>query len=260
MKFFLPKPFLSRLMRAITEFDMISSGDRILIGLSGGKDSLFLTFALACLRDIMPHKVQLHVLTIDPQFTDTFDPGPLTTFCADLDIPFALRKADIAGIIAANQGKDPCFTCAFFRRGAMNRYAREIGCNKIAYAHHHDDAVETFLMGQLYAGQLKTFLPVTPLSRTGLTVIRPLIYFRERELKESIALHGQAPLDSPCPLNGKTKRQEIKEIIAAWEQINPSFYTHLASAMRSGTSVELWPPIPEREELHSRHRTFWQLP
>ena len=165
---------------------------------------------------------------------------------------------DIAGIIADNRGKDPCFSCAFFRRGAINRYALANNCNKIAYAHHHDDAVETFLMGQLYAGQLRTFLPKTILDQTGLTVIRPLIYFRERQLRETVQLHGLPPLVSPCPWNGKTKRQEIKELIAGWEQQNPAIYNHLAAAMRSGASSELWPSSPPREELQNLHRDFWR--
>lgn len=237
---------------------MLKDGDRILVGLSGGKDSLFLTYALAVLRDISPVKFEVGAFTLDPLFTDNFDSAPLVDFCARLGIPFATAQANIAGIINSQQGKDPCFTCAFFRRGAVNTYAKENGYNKVALAHHHDDAVETFYMGLLYAGHLKTFTPVTYLSRTGLTVIRPLVYFREREIRETINLHGLTPIASPCPINGKTKRQEIKDRIAALEQADPAFYAHLAAAMRGGKPSELWPSEPDRYALKAKHDAFWR--
>ncbi|SDE86451.1 tRNA 2-thiocytidine biosynthesis TtcA family protein [Sporomusa acidovorans] len=258
MKHHLPQPILGRFIRAIIEFDMIQNGDRILVGLSGGKDSLFLTYALSVLKEIAPINFAVGAFTLDPLFTDNFDPAPLVDFCAGLDIPYGTGQADIAGIIHNNQDKDPCFTCAFFRRGAVNNYAKQHGYNKVALAHHHDDAVETFYMGLLYAGHLKTFTPVTYLSRTGLTVIRPLVYFREQEIRNTISLHGMTPIASPCPLNGKTKRQEIKEHIAALEQTNPAFYAHLAAAMRGGKPAELWPGELDRYELKAKHDAFWQ--
>lgn len=257
MKITLPQKYYSRLWRAITEFDLLAAGDRILVGLSGGKDSVFLVYALAAVRDCSPRPFELAAVTLDPQFTTDFDPAPLAAFCAGLGVSHHALKADIAGIIAKGGGKDPCFVCSYFRRAVINNFAVANGFNKIAYAHHHDDAVETFVMGLLYTGQLKTFLPRTHLDRTGLTVIRPLVYFREKELRASVRLHGFTPLPSPCPLDGKTKRQEIKELIRGWEKTHKHAFKHLAAAMRESPASELWPAAPSRAELQSLNRSFW---
>jgi tRNA(Ile)-lysidine synthase TilS/MesJ len=258
MRQHLPQKYFSRLWRAIVEFDLITAGDKILVGLSGGKDSLFLTYALSIIRKHSPRPFELAAITLNPQFTDTFDTAPLKDFCHSLDVEYHTIKVNIAGAIAGNGGKDPCFVCSFFRRGAINRFAVEHGYNKIALAHHHDDAVETFVMGLLYTGQLKTFLPKTHLDRTGLTVIRPLIYFREKDLRSTVKIHGQQPLSSPCPIDGKTKRQEIKELIRSWERNDKFVFSHLSAAMREGSVIEFWPAEPSREELARKHNQFWQ--
>ncbi len=254
----LPQAYFSRLCRAIIEFDMIQADDRILIGFSGGKDSTFLLYALACLRQYAKKPFTLAAFTMDPMFTSDFDTASLRAFCQTLDIPFYTDKVDIAGIIAAQDGKDPCFSCSFFRRGAINRFATENGYNKVAYAHHHDDAVETFFMGLLHSGQLKTFSPVTHLSRSGLSVIRPLIYFREHELKSATSIHGFKPIPSPCPLDGHTKRQDIKELIDKMGQESPALYSHLSAAMRQKESMQLWPEELSRDALKQKHIDFWR--
>ncbi len=253
----LPQEYFGRLCRAVTEFDMIAKNDKILIGLSGGKDSLFLTYALSILRKRSATPFELAVLTIDPMFTDDFDTSELAAFCANLAIPFYTKNVDIDGIIDKNNVIDPCFSCAFFRRGAINRFAVEHGFNKVAYAHHHDDAVETFLMSILYSGQINTFLPTTYLDQTDLTVIRPLVYFREFELKATPKLHGFTPIPSPCPFNGTTKRQEAKEMIVSLEKSTPALYAHLGAAMRHSPASTLWPAELSREELYVKHLTFW---
>lgn len=252
----LPQTHFSRLMRAIVEFNLIEENDKILIGLSGGKDSTFLAYALAVMRERLPKKFELAAITIDPMFTNDFDSTKIEEFCNNLNIPFYTQAVDIAGTIKEQNGKDPCFTCAFFRRGAINRFAKEKGFNKIAYAHHNDDAVETFLMSLLYSGQLKTFLPKTYLDRTELTVIRPLVYFRETEIRDTISIHGFAPIDSPCPINGKTKRQEIKELIASLSKNNPILYSHLAAGMRDNAVIELWPSTQNRKQMKERYDTY----
>jgi tRNA(Ile)-lysidine synthase TilS/MesJ len=163
---------------------------------------------------------------------------------------------DIAGTIATTPDKNPCYTCAFFRRGAVNRYAMEHDVNKIAYAHHHDDAVETFLMSLLYSGQLHTFTPVTYLDRTKLTVIRPLVYFREAELIDAINIHGFDPVKSPCPHDGHTVRQDVKELIARLEPEIPDLYDHLGAAMRKGALGELWPAAKTRAEMRQTYFAY----
>lgn len=256
MKIRLPQLYFSKLMRAVVEFEMIEEGDRILIGISGGKDSLFLAYALAVLRERLKKNFRLAALTINPMFQPDFDVGRIASFCASLDIPFTSREVDIAGAIKAQSGKKACFTCSYFRRGAVNRYAKEQGMNKVAYAHHHDDAVETFLMSLFYSGQLATFTPVTYLDRMDLTVIRPLVYFREEELRDAVKYHGCPPLPSPCPLDGKTVRQKVKELIAALGEENPALYDHLAAAMRKGALGELWPAAKNRAEMRETYYRY----
>ena len=256
MKINLPQLYFSKLMRAIVEFEMIQEDDHILIGVSGGKDSIFLTYALAIMRQRLKKKFTLSALTINPQFTQNFDTSRIRDFCESLEIPYDTVEVDIAGAIKAQADKQPCFTCAFFRRGAMNRYAVEHGMNKIAYAHHHDDAVETFLMSLFYSGQLHTFTPSTYLDRTGLTVIRPLVYFREQEISEAIQYHGFTPVPSPCPHDGHTIRQEVKELIQKLEPDIPDLYDHLASGMRKGALGELWPASKTRDDMRDIYFSY----
>ena len=256
----IPQLYFSKLMRAVVEFQLIEDGDRILIGISGGKDSIFLAYALAILQKRMKKNFSLCALTIDPQFTEDFPVERIASFCKSLSIPFETVSVNIAGTIEETQEKNPCFTCAFFRRGAINRYAREHGCNKVAYAHHNDDAVETLLMGILYSGQIHTFTPKTYLDRSGVTVIRPLVYFRESEIRDAIAVHGFSPIPSPCPLDGTTMRQEVKELISSWEKKDPQIYHHLAASMRENAVGELWPRIQTRDEMLETYRTYKKNP
>lgn len=256
MNIYLPQLYFSKLMRAVVEFEMIHDGDRILIGISGGKDSLFLAYGMAVLRQRLKKDFRLFALNINPMFHPGFDTSAIARFCDSLDIPFASRDVDIAGAIRGGQGKKACFTCSYFRRGAVNRYAKEHGMNKIAYAHHNDDAVETFFMSLLYSGQLTTFAPVTYLDRMELTVIRPLIYFREDELRDSAKYHGCQPIPSPCPLDGKTMRQTVKELIADLGKENPLLYDHLAAAMRKGSLGELWPAAKTRDEMRETYYRY----
>ncbi|HMM22516.1 MAG TPA: ATP-binding protein [Selenomonadales bacterium] len=258
MQHHLPQHYFSRLWRAIIEFDLIQENDKILVGLSGGKDSLFLTYALSIIRRHSPRPFEVAAITLDPMFTADFDTAPLAGFCAGLGVAFHATRANIAAAIENNNGKDPCFVCSYFRRAVINHFAVDHGFNKIAYAHHHDDAVETFLMGLLYTGQLKTFLPKTHLDRTGLTVIRPLVYFREKELRITPRLHGFTPLPSPCPLDGKTKRQEAKDMIREWGQTNKHVFSHLAAAMRESPATELWPAPLSRPSMKEKHHEFWR--
>ena len=181
MKFQLPQLYFSKLMRAITEFQLIQDNDNIMIVVSGGKDSLFLAYAMAMMQQRLKKHFTLQAVTINPMFSPDFAVEKIASYMKELNIPFSSHAVDIAGTIAAQDGKDPCFTCAYFRRGAVNRFAKEHGCNKVAYAHHNDDAVETLLMGLLYSGQIHTFTPSTYLDKSDLTVIRPLVYFREQE-------------------------------------------------------------------------------
>ena len=243
-------------MRAITEFELIQDNDRIMIGVSGGKDSIFLAYAMAMMRQRIKKKFELMAVTVNPMFSDSFDLAPIKDFMRRLDIPHYSFDVDIKGAIDAQGGKDPCYTCAFFRRGAVNRYAKEQGCNKVAYAHHNDDAVETLFMGLLYSGQVHTFTPSTYLDKTDITVIRPLVYFREQEIIDAIQYHQVQPVPSPCPNDGHTIRQRVKELIQEMSIENPQLYPHLASAMRENAVGELWPAPKNRKEMKKAYYDY----
>jgi tRNA(Ile)-lysidine synthase TilS/MesJ len=246
----------SRVWRAVIEFDLIEEGDRVLIGLSGGKDSLFLCRAMAEIRKYSPRQFSLSAFTLDTRFAENFPLAALSSFCDSLDISFDSSELDVGKAIESTGSKDPCATCAYFRRGALNRIAREKGCNKLALAHHHDDAVETFLLSLFYSGRLHTFLPRTPQERAGITVIRPLAYFREREIITACSILKLNPIKNDCPYNGKTKRQEIKEMILEKETADPDFYHRMSSAMRLSKDTELWPPEPTRYQLRGKYLEF----
>lgn len=254
---FVPADYLSKLWRAIIEFDMIQDGDRILIGLSGGKDSMLLTAMLAEIKQYAPVHFDLACYTVNGMFAPNFPKKELEEFCAhyglehysdDIDIMASQREADMS----------PCYSCAFFRRGATNRTAQEKGFNKVALAHHNDDAVETFFMNMMTTGQMSTFLPVTHLTRTGITVLRPLMFYREYEIRSMVRKLGLQPLKNPCPYDGHTKRQDIKEHIKALNKEYPGIYDHLASAMRYQPGQDLWPAKMDPKALEMKFKAFWK--
>ena len=253
----LSKVMESKVMRALVEFDMIQDGDKILIGLSGGKDSQALTYALATMQKILARKFSLIALTIDPNFDENFqyNAAKLTEFCKVLDIEHIIEGVDIAGAIQS-ANKNPCFTCAYFRRAAINRVANKIGANKVAYAHHLDDAVETFMMSLLSSGQLTTFQPKTFLSRSNITVIRPLIYLREFEIKSFVRKNNFEVLKSPCPIDGTTNRQTVKNLIINLGKTFPDLFDHLTAALRKNSVVELWDAPKNRQQMREIYYSY----
>lgn len=246
----LPQIIFSKIIRAVVEFELIDDGDKILIGVSGGKDSLLLTYALEILRRRMNKKFSLSALTIDLKFSDDLNEKiySVKKFCDELGIAHELCQVDIAALIGDNS---PCYTCAYFRRAVMNRKAQELGANKVAYAHHLDDAVETFFMSLLSSGQLTTFQPKTFLDRTNITVIRPLVYLREFEIEQ--VTRGFEILKSPCPFNGNTNRQRVKKLIGDLEGDFPDLFSHLAAAMRKNSIGELWDAPKTREQMREKY-------
>lgn len=254
---YVPAPMLNKLWRAIIEFGMIQEGDNILIGLSGGKDSQFMTAALAEIQKHSPQHFTLCCYTMDGEFEGgTFPQKELETFCAKYHLPHYSGKVPIEKLWA-HRGNTPCFTCAYFRRAAMNRMARELGCNKVALAHHNDDAVETLMLNLFNSGQMKTFLPVTYLSKSEITVIRPLLFYREAEIIHYGKELNLVPLKNPCAYDGTTNRQGMKELAAELNQRIPHFYDHMSSALRHDPKEELWPEKLAQKEMLQRFKMFW---
>ena len=249
----LPQIIFSKIFRAVVEFDLIDEGDKILIGISGGKDSLLLTYALKTLRERTKKNFELVALTINPKFTEDFGEKIISVknFCNELGIEHETHEIDIAGLIRDQNNKSPCYTCAYFRRAVVNRVANELGANKVAYAHHLDDAVETFFMSLLSSGQLNTFRPKTFLDRTNITVIRPLVYVRESEIKKFT--RDFDVLKSPCPFDGLTNRQTVKNLIKDLEKTFPDVFNHLAAAIRKNSIGELWDAPKTREQMRKNY-------
>ena len=224
---------LMGLMRkCIEDYRMIAPGDRVAVGVSGGKDSLTLLVLLAALRDYYPAPFELGALSVDMGLGG-MDFSPVAGLCAQLGVPYTVKKTEIGPIIfEARKEKNPCSMCAKMRRGALHGLMQEQGFNKIALGHHYDDAVETFLMSLLYEGRIACFEPVTYLSRSGVTQIRPMLYIGEKAVAH-FAQERQLPVvHNTCPADKHTKRQEVKELIASMQAQYPELKTRVFGAMQ----------------------------
>ncbi len=208
---------LSLVRKAVDDFHMIEPGDRIAVGISGGKDSLTLLYALQALRRFYPIEFNLCAVTVDLGFGN-LDLTEIEALCKKLNVEYQIVKTDIAKIIFEDrQETNPCSLCAKMRKGALNDAMKTAGCNKVAYAHHKDDVVETMMMSLIYEGRFHTFRPVTYLDRTRITVIRPLIYMNESDVVGFVRKNNVPVVKSPCPADGHTKRETVKNLV---QQIN----------------------------------------
>lgn len=210
---------------------MIEPGDRIAVGVSGGKDSVALLVLLAAMREYYPQPYELTAISIDMGFGMDF--SPLAELCAKHGVPYTVVKTEIAKIIFDyRQEKNPCSMCAKMRRGALNQALLTQGFSKIALGHHRDDAVETFLMSLLFEGRLSCFQPVTYLDRTGVTQIRPLLYLSEKTIENFVEREGLPVVHNRCPADKRTKRQEIKELIVRLQATYPDLKDRVFGAMQ----------------------------
>lgn len=204
---------LSYVRRAVDDYKMINDGDKIAIGLSGGKDSMCLLYALADLRRFYPNHFDIEAITVSLGFDGT-DFTQITDVCKSLDVHHTVLDTDIGQIIFEERKEtNPCSLCAKMRKGALNNKAEELGCNKIALGHNRDDIIETFMMSLIFEARINTFAPVSFLERKQLYSIRPLMYVPEKDTKGYINKYGIPIVKNPCPANGNTKRQEIKELV-----------------------------------------------
>ncbi|NPV92310.1 MAG: tRNA 2-thiocytidine(32) synthetase TtcA [Firmicutes bacterium] len=225
--------------RAIADYRMIKDGDHIMLGLSGGKDSLVLLLMLNRLSKIAPVKFSLSVATLDQGFGSDF--SRLESFCASLSVPYHIHSVNLARIVFETRSEsNPCALCSHLRRGALNNLAKKLGCSKIAYAHHADDAVETLLLNMFYTGQVASFSPVTHLSRQDLEVIRPLVYVRELSIVQLAEELKLPVLDTPCPAAGHTKRAQVKQIVQGLEKEIPGIHLRLMRSLQNGGRAQFW--------------------
>ncbi len=219
------------LRRCVEDYDMIADGDKIAVGVSGGKDSLVLLKLMAELRRYHNKKFELEAITIDMGLGMDF--SAIERLCEELDVPYTIVKTEIGPIIFDyRKEKNPCSMCAKMRRGALNQALKDRGLNKLALGHHYDDAVETFLLSLFYEGRISCFEPVTYLSRADLTQIRPMLYVGEKAV-QSFAKRMELPVvENRCPADNNTKRQEIKELVAALQKQYPDLKTKIFGAMQ----------------------------
>lgn len=229
----------SYVRKAIDDYHMISENDKIAVGISGGKDSLTLLYALSGLRRFYPHKFEIHAVTVDLGF-EKLNLDGIKELCKELDVEYTIVKTDIAHIIFEDRKEsNPCSLCAKMRKGALNEAIKKAGCNKVAYAHHKDDVVVTMLMSLIYEGRFHTFSPVTYLDRMELTVIRPLIYMNEADVIGFVHKHEVPVVKSPCPADGYTKRQYVTDLLTQLNRENPGVKERMFAAIQNGT-MEGW--------------------
>ena len=225
---------LSYVRKAIDDYHMIEEGDKIAIGISGGKDSLTLLYALHGLKRFYPKKFEIHAVTVDLGFHNV-DFEKIQELCDELQVPYTIVKTDIAKIIFDDRKEEnPCSLCAKMRKGALNDAMKELGCNKIAYAHHKDDVVETMLMSLIFEGRLHTFSPITYLDRMDLTVIRPLMYMSEADVIGFVNKYVVPVIKSACPVDGHTKREYVKNLLRKLNQENPGVKSRIFTAIQNG--------------------------
>lgn len=218
--------------RCADDYNMLQKGDRVAVGVSGGKDSLTLLVLLAELRKYHPSHFELQAITVDMGLGG-MDYEPVRALCERLEVPFTIVKTEIGPIIFDyRHEKNPCSMCAKMRRGALNQAILDLGCNKVALGHHYDDAVETFFLSLFYEGRLSCFQPVTVLDKTGITQIRPMLYLSERTVSNFAIGHNLPIVHNRCPADKHTKRQEVKELVADLQKQYPELKDRVFGAMQ----------------------------
>ena len=228
------KRILSFTRRAVDDYEMIADGDRIAVGVSGGKDSLTLLCALAEMRIFYPKKFELVAISVDMGFEGS-DFSAIEELCSRISVPFYKVDTQISKIIfEARKETNPCSLCAKMRRGALHSEARRIGCNKVALGHHFDDVVETFMLNLFFEGRLGCFQPVTYLSRMDITLIRPMIYMPEKDVRYFAAKADLPIMKSPCPADGNTEREEMKKLLSELERKNKGLRYRIFGAIQRG--------------------------
>lgn len=231
---------LSCTRKAVDEYEMIQQGDHIAVGISGGKDSLTLLHALHGLQRFYPRHFELSAVTVDLGY-EKCDFTPVVKLCEELQVPYQIAKTDIAHILFEERGEsNPCSLCAKMRKGALNQAVKKMGCNKVAYAHHKDDIIETMLLSLLFEGRFYSFSPRTYLDRMDLTVIRPIMFVDEADVIGFRNKYDLPVIKSRCPIDGLTKRQYAKDLVRQLNLEHPGAKQRMFTAILNG-NIKGWP-------------------
>lgn len=225
--------------KAIDQYNMIEDGDKIAIGVSGGKDSLALLYALKGLQRFYPKKFDVIAITVSLGF-DNFDLSAVSDLCKQLDVPYTVLNTEIGDIVFnERKEKNPCSLCAKMRKGALNEAAVKLGCNKIALGHHKEDVVETMMLALFYESRFYSFAPVTFLDRSNLYAIRPLMYVPEKDVISFKKAYELPVVTSPCPANGYTKREYMKNLLKTLNKENPNLTDRMFRAIED-SDIKGW--------------------
>jgi tRNA 2-thiocytidine biosynthesis protein TtcA len=238
---------LGRLRKCIQEFNMLQNGDRVVVGLSGGKDSTLLLYALSLYQRFSPQKFELGAITIDMGL-EGMNLTPLIEFTELLNVPYKIVQTDIAKIVFdIRKETNPCSLCAKLRRGALYNTAKEMGYNKIALAHHADDAIETLLMSLFFEGRISTFSPITYFEDKDIYLIRPFVYLYEKDIRSAVKKNNVPVVKNLCPANGKTQRQSIKDLIWQLQKTIPDIKDNMLGALENIEELNIW----DKEKLRN---------
>ena len=233
------KKTLGCIRKADTDFNLIEDGDHIAVGVSGGKDSLLLLHALGLYRKFSHKNFALSAVTVTMGL-EPFDLSGVSALCEELSIPYVIKETQIGEIIFDyRHEKNPCAQCAKMRRAVLAKTCQELGCGKLSLGHHREDVLETLLMSLFYEGRFRTFHPKTLMSRTGITVIRPLVYLPETHVRHMQKVLSLPVVSSPCPATGETKREEMKELLRKLRAVYPDAPERLLHALRQD-HYDLW--------------------
>lgn len=232
---------LSKMRKAIEDYNMIDEGDKIAVCLSGGKDSITMLNGLKALQRFYPKHFDLIAITVNPGF-ENFNKDILQKNCDEIGVPLFIEDTQIKEIVFdVRKEKNPCSLCANLRRGIINSVAIREGCNKIALGHNKDDVLETFLLNLLYAGSINTFAPVSYMDRSKITLIRPLIYAEEKDTRRFIKKYNIDVMPKACPMDGTSKRETMKNQIYLWQKEIPTIKANLFGAIQR--TIDGWAPI-----------------
>ena len=233
---------MSRMRAAMQKYNMISDGDAVAVGVSGGKDSLALLRLMAELRDHSPIPFELLAITLDMGYEE-MDFSPVADLCAQLNVPYTIQKTQIREIIFdIRKEENPCALCAKMRRGILNDAALALGANKVALGHHYDDAIETFMLSMIYEGRISSFLPVTYMDRTGLTLIRPMLYLHEKTIRNFVERENLPVVHNPCPADKNTKREDVKALLYELEGRYPGLKDNIFGGLQR-SPLPGWKPV-----------------